>query len=84
VNLQEAEVGANELKRTMKEIIDSEFAVTQKLAYEKQARRDLDVTSLNLCLCKNLRFQKLAMNWFAHETIKDVFIFPFPKILELI
>jgi hypothetical protein len=23
------------------------------------------------------------MNWCANETIKDVFIFPFPKILDL-
>jgi hypothetical protein len=28
----------------MKETIDSEFALTQKLAYEKQARRDLEVS----------------------------------------
>jgi hypothetical protein len=38
VNLCEAEAGADDLKRTMKETIDSEFVVTQKLAYEKQAR----------------------------------------------
>jgi flagellar biosynthesis chaperone FliJ len=37
VNLREAEAGANKLKRVMKETIDSDFAVTQKLAYEKQA-----------------------------------------------
>jgi hypothetical protein len=28
----------------MKETIDSEFAITQKLAYEKQARRGLEVS----------------------------------------
>jgi chromosome segregation ATPase len=44
VNLREAEAGAKELKRSMREIIDSEFAVTQKLAYEKQARQDLEVS----------------------------------------
>jgi hypothetical protein len=35
VNLREAEAGADELKWVMKETIDSEFVVTQKLAYEK-------------------------------------------------
>jgi hypothetical protein len=37
VNLREAEAGADELKRMM-ETSDSEFVVTQKLAYEKQTR----------------------------------------------
>jgi hypothetical protein len=35
VTLREVEAGDQELKRVMKEIIDSEFAVTQMLAYEK-------------------------------------------------
>jgi hypothetical protein len=42
MHLREVEAGTNELKRTMKEAIDNEFVVTQKLAYEKQARRDLE------------------------------------------
>jgi hypothetical protein len=34
-----------------------------------------DVTSLNLFVCKNMGFQKLAMKLCAYETIKDVFLF---------
>jgi hypothetical protein len=37
VKRQETEASADELKRTMKETIDSEFDVTKNLAYEKQA-----------------------------------------------
>jgi flagellar biosynthesis chaperone FliJ len=44
VKLREVEVGGQELKRVMKETIDSEFAITQKLAYETQARRDIDIS----------------------------------------
>jgi hypothetical protein len=44
VTLREVEAGGQELKRVMMETIDSEFAVTRKLAYEKQARRDLEVS----------------------------------------
>jgi hypothetical protein len=43
-NLREVQAGGQELKRVMKETIDSKFTVTQKLAYEKQARRDLEVS----------------------------------------
>jgi hypothetical protein len=43
VLLREVEVGGQELKRAMKEAADSEYAVSQKLVYEKGARRDLDV-----------------------------------------
>jgi hypothetical protein len=43
VNLREAKAGSEELKRVRKEIIDSEYAISRKLAYEKQARRDLEV-----------------------------------------
>jgi hypothetical protein len=43
VNLREAETGTEELKRLMKATIDSEYVVSQKLAYEKQARKDLEV-----------------------------------------
>jgi hypothetical protein len=33
---------------------------------------------------KMLDFKKLALNLGAYEIIKDVFLFPFPKILDLI
>jgi hypothetical protein len=39
----EIEVGGLELKRAMKEAIESEYAVSQKLAYETAARRGLEV-----------------------------------------
>jgi hypothetical protein len=38
VTLQEVEAGGLELKQVMKETTDSEFTITQKLAYEKQTR----------------------------------------------
>jgi hypothetical protein len=41
-----------------------------------------NVTSLNLSDCKNVGFQKLVMKLCAYEIIKDVFLFPSPKILE--
>jgi chromosome segregation ATPase len=43
VSLREVEAGGQELKRAMKEAADSEYVVSQKLAYEKRARRDLEV-----------------------------------------
>jgi hypothetical protein len=43
VSLQEIEDGGQELKRAMKEATDSEYIVSQKLAYEKGARQDLEV-----------------------------------------
>jgi hypothetical protein len=43
VTLQEVEAGGQELKRAMKEAADSEYVVSQKLAYEKRARQDLEV-----------------------------------------
>jgi hypothetical protein len=43
-SLREVKAGGQELKRVMKETTDNEFAVTQKLAYEKHARRDLEVS----------------------------------------
>jgi hypothetical protein len=51
VTLREVEVGGQELKQAMKEAANSEYAVSQKLAYEKRARRDLEVefeVALNL------------------------------------
>jgi chromosome segregation ATPase len=44
VNLREAEAGAEEIKQLMKGTIDSEYAVSQMLAYEKQSRKDLEVS----------------------------------------
>jgi hypothetical protein len=43
VTLQEVEDGGQELKRAMKEAADSEYAISQKLAYEKRACWDLEV-----------------------------------------
>jgi hypothetical protein len=43
VSLREVEPGGQELKRAMKEAADSEYVVSQKLAYEKGVRRDLEV-----------------------------------------
>jgi hypothetical protein len=43
VTLLEVEAGGQELKRVMKEAVDSEYAVFQKLAYDKRARRVLEV-----------------------------------------
>jgi hypothetical protein len=43
VTLREAEAGGHELKRATKEAADSEYVVSQKLAYEKRAHWDLEV-----------------------------------------
>jgi hypothetical protein len=43
VSLREFEAGGQELKRAMKEATDREYVVSQKLTYEKGARRDLEV-----------------------------------------
>jgi hypothetical protein len=43
ISLREVEAGGQELKRAMKEATDSEYAVSQKLAYETGARRGLEV-----------------------------------------
>jgi hypothetical protein len=37
VNLRDAKAGAEELKQLMKATVDSEYVMSQKLAYEKQA-----------------------------------------------
>jgi chromosome segregation ATPase len=42
ITVQEIEAGGLELKRAMKEATDSEYAVSQKLAYETAARRGLE------------------------------------------
>jgi hypothetical protein len=42
IKVREIEAGGLELKRVMKEATDSEYAVSQKLAYETAARRGLE------------------------------------------
>jgi hypothetical protein len=42
VKVREIEAGGLELKRAMKEATDSEYAISQKLAYETAARRGLE------------------------------------------
>jgi chromosome segregation ATPase len=42
VKVREIEAGSLELKRAMKEATDSEYAISQKLAYETAARRGLE------------------------------------------
>jgi Skp family chaperone for outer membrane proteins len=43
VKVPEIKAGGQELKRVMKEASDSEYATSQKLAYETGARRGLEV-----------------------------------------
>jgi chromosome segregation ATPase len=43
VSLREVEAGGQELKQAMKEAADSEYVVSQKMAYEKLARQDPEV-----------------------------------------
>jgi flagellar biosynthesis chaperone FliJ len=40
--LREVEASGHEIKRAMKEATDSEYTISQKLAYETGARRDLE------------------------------------------
>jgi hypothetical protein len=42
LSLREVEASGQELKRVMKKATDSEYAISQKLAYEKEARRGLE------------------------------------------
>jgi hypothetical protein len=42
ISLREAKAGGQEQKRAMKEATDSEYTVSQKLAYETGARRGLE------------------------------------------
>jgi hypothetical protein len=42
ISLREVDAGGRELKRVMKEATGSEYVVSQKLAYEKGARRGLE------------------------------------------
>jgi chromosome segregation ATPase len=43
ISLREVDAGGRELKRVMKKATDSEYAISQKLAYEKGARWGLEV-----------------------------------------
>jgi hypothetical protein len=43
LDLQHANASDEELKWTMKATVDSEYAVSQKLAYERQTWKDLKV-----------------------------------------
>jgi hypothetical protein len=45
ISLWEVEVGGQELKRAMKEAADSEYTISQKLAYETGARGALKPNS---------------------------------------
>jgi hypothetical protein len=42
ISLWEVDAGGRELKRAMKEATESEYAISQKLSYEKGARRGLE------------------------------------------
>jgi chromosome segregation ATPase len=42
ISLREVEAGGQELKRVMQEATNSEYAISQKLDYEKGARRGLE------------------------------------------
>jgi hypothetical protein len=42
LSLREVEASGQELKRAMKKATDSEYAISQKLAYEKEARQGLE------------------------------------------
>jgi hypothetical protein len=42
ISLREVDAGGLELKRAMKEATDSEYAISQKLAFETGARRGLE------------------------------------------
>jgi hypothetical protein len=45
IRVWEIEAGGLELKRAMKEATDSEYAISQKLAYETTARWSLEAES---------------------------------------
>jgi hypothetical protein len=69
VTLREVEAGGQELKRVVKETVDSEYAISQKLAYEKRARRDLEV-NLEVAL-KSLQNDQVTIA--GHEVeLRDV------------
>ena len=65
VTLREVEAGGQELKRAMKETTDSEYAVSQKLAYEKRARQDLEV-NLEVAL-KSLQNDQVTITGYEVE-----------------
>jgi hypothetical protein len=63
--LREVEAGGQELKRAMKEAADSEYAVSQKLAYEKGARQNLEV-EFEVVL-KSLQNDQMTIAWYEVE-----------------
>jgi hypothetical protein len=65
VSLQEVEAGGQELKRAMKEADDSEYVVSQKLAYETGARRDLEVEFE--VVCKSLQNDQMTIAGYEVE-----------------
>jgi chromosome segregation ATPase len=65
VMLREVEAGGQELKRAMKETADSEYVVSQKLAYEKQAQRDLEVEFE--VACKSLQNDQMTIAGYEVE-----------------
>jgi chromosome segregation ATPase len=65
VMLREVEAGGQELKRAMKEAADSEYVVSQKLAYEKQAQRDLEVEFE--VACKSLQNDQMTIAGYEVE-----------------
>jgi hypothetical protein len=65
ISLREVEAGGQELKRAMKEATDSEYAVSQKLAYETGARRGLE-TKFEVVL-KSLQSDKITIAGYEVE-----------------
>jgi hypothetical protein len=59
VALWAADVASEELKQMMKADVDSDYVVCQKLAYEKQTQKDLEV-SLVVAL-QSLRNDQVTM-----------------------
>jgi hypothetical protein len=65
VMLREVEAGGQELKRAMKEAADSEYVVSQKLAYEKRAHRGLEVEFE--VACKSLQNDQMTVAGYEVE-----------------
>jgi chromosome segregation ATPase len=65
ISLREAKARGQELKRAMKEATDSEYAVSQKLAYETGARRGLEA-EFEVVL-KSLQSDQITIAWYEVE-----------------
>jgi hypothetical protein len=61
ISLREANAGGRELKRAMKEAAGSEYAISQKLAHKKGARRGLEA-EFEVVL-KSLQSDQITMRW---------------------